>query len=213
MSGNTAGIDFTEQNDSRLSLALKGAFDFVFALLAITLFFPLLIVIAVAIRLTSPGPVFFCQKRTGYRGAEFSMYKFRTMRVNSQADTVAASPGDSRVTSVGRLLRHTSFDEFPQFFNVLRGEMSVVGPRPHMLSQTEQYRRMLSRYMTRHAVKPGITGWAQINGCRGLADAPQRMQQRFNLDIWYIRHRSFALDLRIIARTALSILRGDPKAY
>lgn len=213
MSGNTAGIDFTEQNDSRLSLALKGAFDFVFALLAITLFLPLLIVIAVAIRLTSPGPVFFCQKRTGYRGTEFTMYKFRTMRVNSQADTVAASPGDSRVTSVGRLLRHTSFDEFPQFFNVLRGDMSVVGPRPHMLSQTEQYRRMLSRYMTRHAVKPGITGWAQINGCRGLADTPQRMQQRFNLDIWYIRHRSFALDLRIIARTALSILRGDPKAY
>lgn len=213
MSGNTAGIDFTEQNDSRLSLALKGAFDFVFALLAITLFLPLLIVIAVAIRLTSAGPVFFCQKRTGYRGTEFTMYKFRTMRVNSQADTVAASPGDSRVTSVGRLLRHTSFDEFPQFFNVLRGDMSVVGPRPHMLSQTEQYRRMLSRYMTRHAVKPGITGWAQINGCRGLADTPQRMQQRFNLDIWYIRHRSFSLDLRIIARTALSILRGDPKAY
>ena len=213
MSGNTAGIDFTEQNDSRLSLALKGAFDFVFALLAITLFLPLLIVIAVAIRLTSAGPVFFCQKRTGYRGTEFTMYKFRTMRDNSQADTVAASPGDSRVTSVGRLLRHTSFDEFPQFFNVLRGDMSVVGPRPHMLSQTEQYRRMLSRYMTRHAVKPGITGWAQINGCRGLADTPQRMQQRFNLDIWYIRHRSFALDLRIIARTALSILRGDPKAY
>ena len=213
MSGNTAGIDFTEQNDSRLSLALKGAFDFVFALLAITLFFPLLIVIAVAIRLTSPGPVFFCQKRTGYRGTEFTMYKFRTMRVNSQADTVAASPGDSRVTSVGRLLCHTSFDEFPQFFNVLRGDMSVVGPRPHMLSQTEQYRRMLSRYMTRHAVKPGITGWAQINGCRGLADTPQRMQQRFNLDIWYIRNRSFSLDLRIIARTALSILRGDPKAY
>ncbi len=213
MSGNTAGIDFTEKNDSRLSLALKGAFDFVFALLAITLFSPLLIVIAVAIRLTSPGPVFFCQKRTGYRGTEFTMYKFRTMRVNSQADTVAASPGDSRVTSVGRLLRHTSFDEFPQFFNVLRGDMSVVGPRPHMLSQTEQYRRMLSRYMTRHAVKPGITGWAQINGCRGLADTPQRMQQRFNLDIWYIRNRSFSLDLRIIARTALSILRGDPKAY
>lgn len=213
MSGNTAGIDFTEKNDSRLSLALKGAFDFVFALLAITLFLPLLIVIAVAIRLTSAGPVFFCQKRTGYRGTEFTMYKFRTMRVNSQADTVAASPGDSRVTSVGRLLRHTSFDEFPQFFNVLRGDMSVVGPRPHMLSQTEQYRRMLSRYMTRHAVKPGITGWAQINGCRGLADTPQRMQQRFNLDIWYIRNRSFSLDLRIIARTALSILRGDPKAY
>lgn len=213
MSGNTAGIDFTEKNDSRLSLALKGAFDFVFALLAITLFLPLLIVIAVAIRLTSAGPVFFCQKRTGYRGTEFTMYKFRTMRVNSQADTVAAKPGDSRVTSVGRLLRHTSFDEFPQFFNVLRGDMSVVGPRPHMLSQTEQYRRMLSRYMTRHAVKPGITGWAQINGCRGLADTPQRMQQRFNLDIWYIRNRSFSLDLRIIARTALSILRGDPKAY
>ncbi len=141
------------------------------------------------------------------------MFKFRTMRVNDQADTVAARPGDSRVTSVGRLLRHTSFDEFPQFFNVLCGDMSVVGPRPHMLSQTEQYRRMLSRYMTRHAVKPGITGWAQINGCRGLADTPQRMQQRFNLDIWYIRNRTFLLDLRIIARTALSILRGDPKAY
>ncbi len=213
MSGNTAGLDFYDKTDSRLSFALKRAFDFVFALLAITLFSPLLIVIAVAIRLTSPGPVFFCQKRTGYRGAEFTMFKFRTMRVNDQADTVAARPGDSRVTSVGRLLRHTSFDEFPQFFNVLCGDMSVVGPRPHMLSQTEQYRRMLSRYMTRHAVKPGITGWAQINGCRGLADTPQRMQQRFNLDIWYIRNRTFLLDLRIIARTALSILRGDPKAY
>ena len=213
MSGNTAGLDFYDKTDSRLSFALKRAFDFVFALLAITLFSPLLIVIAVAIRLTSPGPVFFCQKRTGYRGAEFTMFKFRTMRVNDQADTVAARPGDSRVTAVGRLLRHTSFDEFPQFFNVLCGDMSVVGPRPHMLSQTEQYRRMLSRYMTRHAVKPGITGWAQINGCRGLADTPQRMQQRFNLDIWYIRNRTFLLDLRIIARTALSILRGDPKAY
>ncbi len=213
MSGNTAGLDFYDKTDSRLSFALKRTFDFVFALLAITLFSPLLIVIAVAIRLTSPGPVFFCQKRTGYRGAEFTMFKFRTMRVNDQADTVAARPGDSRVTSVGRLLRHTSFDEFPQFFNVLCGDMSVVGPRPHMLSQTEQYRRMLSRYMTRHAVKPGITGWAQINGCRGLADTPQRMQQRFNLDIWYIRNRTFLLDLRIIARTALSILRGDPKAY
>ncbi len=213
MSGNTAGLDFYDKTDSRLSFALKRTFDFVFALLAITLFSPLLIVIAVAIRLTSPGPVFFCQKRTGYRGAEFTMFKFRTMRVNDQADTVAARPGDSRVTAVGRLLRHTSFDEFPQFFNVLCGDMSVVGPRPHMLSQTEQYRRMLSRYMTRHAVKPGITGWAQINGCRGLADTPQRMQQRFNLDIWYIRNRTFLLDLRIIARTALSILRGDPKAY
>ncbi len=213
MSGNTAGLDFYDKTDSRLSFALKRAFDFVFALLAITLFSPLLIVIAVAIRLTSPGPVFFCQKRTGYRGAEFTMIKFRTMRVNDQADTVAARPGDSRVTSVGRLLRHTSFDEFPQFFNVLCGDMSVVGPRPHMLSQTEQYRRMLSRYMTRHTVMPGITGWAQINGCRGLADTPQRMLQRFNLDIWYIRNRTFLLDLRIIARTALSILRGDPKAY
>ena len=213
MSGNTAGLDFYDKTDSRLSFALKRTFDFVFALLAITLFSPLLIVIAVAIRLTSPGPVFFCQKRTGYRGAEFTMFKFRTMRVNDQADTVAARPGDSRVTAVGRLLRHTSFDEFPQFFNVLCGDMSVVGPRPHMLSQTEQYRRMLSRYMTRHAVKPGITGWAQINGCRGLADTPQRMLQRFNLDIWYIRNRTFLLDLRIIARTALSILRGDPKAY
>ena len=213
MSGNTAGLDFYDKTDSRLSFALKRAFDFVFALLAITLFSPLLIVIAVAIRLTSPGPVFFCQKRTGYRGAEFTMFKFRTMRVNDQADTVAARPGDSRVTSVGRLLRHTSFDEFPQFFNVLCGDMSVVGPRPHMLSQTEQYRRMLSRYMTRHTVMPGITGWAQINGCRGLADTPQRMLQRFNLDIWYIRNRTFLLDLRIIARTALSILRGDPKAY
>ena len=174
---------------------------------------PLMLLAALLIKLTSPGPVIFRQERVGLHNKPFYMYKFRTMRVNSQADTVAASPGDSRVTSVGRLLRHTSFDEFPQFFNVLRGEMSVVGPRPHMLSQTEQYRRMLSRYMTRHAVKPGITGWAQINGCRGLADTPQRMQQRFNLDIWYIRHRSFALDLRIIARTALSILRGDPKAY
>lgn len=212
MSGNTAGIDFTEQNDSRLSLALKGAFDFVFALLAITLFFPLLIVIAVAIRLTSPGPVFFCQKRTGYRGTEFTMYKFRTMRVNSQADTVAASPGDSRVTSVGRLLRHTSFDEFPQFFNVLRGDMSVVGPRPHMLSQTEQYRRMLSRYMTRHAVKPGITGWAQVTGWRGPTDQLWKMERRVEADVWYIEHWTLLLDLKIMVRTVLNAIRGEENA-
>lgn len=213
MSGNTAGIDFTEQNDSRLSLALKGAFDFVFALLAITLFFPLLIVIAVAIRLTSPGPVFFCQKRTGYRGTEFTMYKFRTMRVNSQADTVAASPGDSRVTSVGRLLRHTSFDEFPQFFNVLRGDMSVVGPRPHMLSQTEQYRRMLSRYMTRHAVKPGITGWAQVNGYRGITDELWKMERRVEHDVWYIENWTFLLDLKIMVRTVINAIIGEKNAF
>ena len=213
MSGNTAGIDFTEQNDSRLSLALKGAFDFVFALLAITLFLPLLIVIAVAIRLTSAGPVFFCQKRTGYRGTEFTMYKFRTMRVNSQADTVAASPGDSRVTSVGRLLRHTSFDEFPQFFNVLRGDMSVVGPRPHMLSQTEQYRRMLSRYMTRHAVKPGITGWAQVNGYRGITDELWKMERRVEFDCWYIENWSFLLDLKIIVRTVINAIAGEKNAF
>lgn len=213
MSGNTAGIDFTEKNDSRLSLALKGAFDFVFALLAITLFFPLLIVIAVAIRLTSPGPVFFCQKRTGYRGTEFTMYKFRTMRVNSQADTVAASPGDSRVTSVGRLLRHTSFDEFPQFFNVLRGDMSVVGPRPHMLSQTEQYRRMLSRYMTRHAVKPGITGWAQVNGYRGITDELWKMERRVEHDVWYIENWTFLLDLKIMVRTVINAIIGEKNAF
>lgn len=213
MSGNTAGIDFTEQNDSRLSLALKGAFDFVFALLAITLFLPLLIVIAVAIRLTSAGPVFFCQKRTGYRGTEFTMYKFRTMRVNSQADTVAASPGDSRVTSVGRLLRHTSFDEFPQFFNVLRGDMSVVGPRPHMLSQTEQYRRMLSRYMTRHAVKPGITGWAQVNGYRGITDELWKMERRVEHDVWYIENWTFLLDLKIMVRTVINAIIGEKNAF
>ena len=141
------------------------------------------------------------------------MYKFRTMRVNDAADTKAATPADTRITPIGRILRHTSFDEFPQFFNVLRGDMSVVGPRPHMLSQTEQYRRLINRYMMRHHVKPGITGWAQISGCRGLADSLPQMERRVVHDVWYIKHRSFLLDLRIICRTAVNILRGDPDAY
>jgi putative colanic acid biosynthesis UDP-glucose lipid carrier transferase len=183
----------------------KEIFDRVFAfgvLLALT---PLFLVIALLIKTTSRGPVFFTQSRLGVDGKVFQVYKFRSMTVHQEHGVVTqATRNDARVTRVGAFLRRTSLDELPQFINVLRGEMSVVGPRPHALEHNEQYKEIVARYMMRHRVKPGITGWAQVNGFRGQTDTVRKMRDRVEFDLYYIQHWSFLMDLRIIARTAVS---------
>jgi putative colanic acid biosynthesis UDP-glucose lipid carrier transferase len=180
----------------------KYLFDQAVALCALLLLAPLMLLIAVAIRLDSPGPVIFVQPRVGLNGRPFNVYKFRSMRVQDDAAAPQARRADPRVTAVGRCLRRTSLDELPQFFNVLRGEMSVVGPRPHALSHTELYRQLLDVYMVRHRAKPGITGWAQINGARGETDTPDKMIRRVQFDLYYMQHWSIWMDLRIVLWTA-----------
>jgi putative colanic acid biosynthesis UDP-glucose lipid carrier transferase len=192
---------------------VKRAFDLLFSSLFLV-FSPLIFVpIAIAIKLTSPGSVFFKQERTGYRGKSFKCYKFRTMRVNKDADKIQATKDDPRKTRVGEFLRHTNLDELPQFINVFLGDMSVVGPRPHMLKHTELYSTLVDQYMVRHFVKPGITGWAQVNGYRGLTDEVWKMEQRVECDVWYIEHWHLFLDLKIIARTIVNCIRGEKNAF
>lgn len=180
-----------------------------FCILSPIVFIP----IAVVIKLTSPGPVFFRQKRTGIYGHEFVCFKFRTMRVNSQANTLQATADDPRKTKFGDFLRRSSLDELPQFFNVLIGDMSVVGPRPHMISHTEEYSALIDRYMVRHAVKPGITGWAQVNGYRGATKQLWQMEKRVEHDVWYIRNWNVFFDLKIIFLTVFNSIRGEKNAY
>jgi putative colanic acid biosynthesis UDP-glucose lipid carrier transferase len=181
----------------------KDLFDRVFAAFALLVTAPLLVTIAVVVKLTSPGPVIFRQRRLGLNGKSFYLYKFRSMRYEPLENVSQATTNDSRVTPVGRVLRRTSLDELPQFFNVLVGDMSVVGPRPHALQHNEIYRKKLERYMLRHRVKPGITGWAQINGFRGETDTDDKMAMRVQHDIHYIKNWSFWLDLKIIFLTGL----------
>ena len=192
---------------------LKQVFDFTFALVALLLLSPLLLLIAIAIKLDSPGPVLFRQVRYGLDGQPFHVLKFRTMQCDAPgADAQQATRDDPRVTRVGRFLRRRSLDELPQFWNVLRGDMSVVGPRPHTVAHTEYYRRAVKRYMVRHKVKPGITGWAQVHGLRGETAQVERMAERVRHDIDYVRHWSPLLDLEIIARTVIVLLH-DENAY
>lgn len=193
---------------------LKRGFDMSFSLVVLTLLVPLVFVpVGIAVKLSSPGPVFFKQKRTGYRGREFYCWKFRTMKVNDAADSRQATKDDDRKTRLGNFLRHTSIDELPQFINVLMGDMSVVGPRPHMLSHTETYRQLISQYMVRHLIKPGITGWAQIQGFRGTTDELWKMEKRVDNDVWYIEHWSFLLDLKIIVKTVSNAVAGEENAF
>lgn len=192
---------------------LKRSFDIAFSGLFL-LFSPILFIpIAVAIKLSSPGPIFFVQERTGYRGKTFKCLKFRTMRVNKDADTKQATRDDDRTTKVGAFLRRTSLDELPQFINVFIGDMSVVGPRPHMLKHTDQYSKLVDLYMVRHVVKPGVTGWAQVNGYRGLTDELWKMQKRVEFDVWYIENWSFLLDMKIICRTIYNGVAGEENAF
>lgn len=196
-----------------MNSALKRGFDIVFSGIFLVFSPFIFIPVAIAIKMSSPGPVFFKQKRTGYKGNEFMCWKFRTMRVNTTADSVQASKNDPRKTKVGDFLRRSSIDELPQFINVLMGDMSVVGPRPHMLKHTEDYRRLIDKYMVRHLIKPGITGWAQVKGYRGQTEELWQMERRVEHDIWYIEHWSFLLDIKIIARTIINALGKEENAF
>ncbi|KAA6342043.1 UDP-glucose:undecaprenyl-phosphate glucose-1-phosphate transferase [termite gut metagenome] len=193
---------------------LKRSFDILFSFAVLLFLFSwIVLIIGSIIKITSPGPVFFSQKRTGKDGKEFWCIKFRSMRPNEEADTKQAVKDDPRVTPIGNFLRRTNLDELPQFINVLKGDMSVVGPRPHMLKHTEYYSERIEGYMLRHLVKPGITGFAQITGYRGETKELQEMEGRIKRDIWYIQHWSLLLDLKIIFRTMLQWVKKDKKAH
>ena len=180
----------------------KVSFDYVTASLCLLLFAPLMLSIALAIKIDSRGPVLFRQRRHGFNHRIIDIFKFRTMTVTENGDHIdQARKNDPRVTRVGKFLRRTSLDELPQLFNVLRGEMSLVGPRPHALAHNQLYRDRLDRYASRHCVKPGMTGWAQINGLRGPTEDPEKMRLRVRMDLYYIENWSLWLDLKIIAAT------------
>lgn len=197
-----------------LNLFLKKLFDLCFSLLVILLIFPWLFpIIMVLIKLDSPGPIFFKQKRSGRDNQVFTCIKFRTMKVNSKANEKQATREDKRITKLGAFLRKSNIDEMPQFFNVFVGNMSVVGPRPHMLKQTELYSELINNYLVRHFAKPGITGWAQVNGFRGETKELSDMKDRVDYDIWYIENWSFLLDIKIIYQTVFNVFRGDKNAF
>ncbi len=192
---------------------IKRAFDITFSSIVL-LFSPIIFIpVAIAIKISSPGPVFFKQLRTGYRGRDFHCWKFRTMRVNADSDKLQAQKNDPRKTKVGDFLRKTSIDELPQFINVFLGSMSVVGPRPHMLKHTQDYSQLIDKYMVRHLIKPGITGWAQANGWRGQTEELWQMEKRVEYDVWYIEHWTFLLDIKIIIRTVLNAIHGEKNAF
>jgi len=189
-------------------LALKNGMDRLGALLLLILLSPLLLLIALLVRLSGAGPVLFRQRRHGFGGEVIEVLKFRTMELHSEPDgqITQARQDDARVTGIGRWLRHTSLDELPQLLNVLKGEMSLVGPRPHALEHNQFYTDRIPRYMLRHKVRPGMTGWAQVNGFRGLTDTEEKMLLRIEHDLWYIQNWSLWLDLRILLRTPFAMV-------
>lgn len=193
---------------------VKRSFDIIFSGLVLITIFPIIyLIFGSIIKWTSPGPVFFKQKRTGIKGQDFYCYKFRSMQMNKQANTRQATQDDPRITKIGAFMRKTSIDELPQFINVLLNDMSVVGPRPHMLQHTELYSSIIDKYMVRHLVKPGITGWAQVNGCRGETKTVEEMEERVRRDVWYLENWTFFLDLKIIYLTVRNAIRGEENAY
>jgi putative colanic acid biosynthesis UDP-glucose lipid carrier transferase len=193
---------------------IKKGFDLIFSFAIIVLIFPWLFpIIILMIKMDSAGPAFFRQLRSGRDNKDFWCIKFRTMQVNKTSDSVQATKGDSRVTKMGAFMRRTNIDELPQFFNVLWGNMSVIGPRPHMLLQTKQYSELINNYLVRHYAKPGISGWAQVNGFRGETKELIEMKDRVDYDIWYIENWSLMLDLKIIYLTVFNSFKGEEKAY
>ena len=192
---------------------IKRASDLLIAAAVLLLCTPLLLVLALGVRLSSAGPVIFSQRRNGLDGEEIVVYKFRSMRTLDDADEIQqAVKHDPRITPLGAFMRRTSLDELPQFVNVLQGRMSIVGPRPHAVAHNEQYRSLIKAYMVRHKVKPGVTGWAQVNGHRGETDTIEKMQARVEYDLEYLRNWSLRLDLQIIART-IKLVFFDRHAY
>jgi putative colanic acid biosysnthesis UDP-glucose lipid carrier transferase len=192
----------------------KRCFDIIFSLLVIVFILSwLLPILAILIKLNSKGPVFFVQWRSGKDNKQFRCFKFRSLSVNIDAHTRQVTKNDTRITPFGKFLRKTNLDELPQFFNVLFGNMSVVGPRPHMLLHTETYSKILEEYMIRHFVKPGVTGWAQVNGFRGEIKEQEQLRKRIEYDIWYMENWSLWLDLRVIFLTVYRTVKGDKNAY
>lgn len=202
-----------EPLESLKNRIIKRTFDLLFSLFVVVFIlswlYPLL---AILIKLDSKGPVLFKQKRTGMDNKEFNILKFRSMRVNSNSDKIQATKGDKRITALGAFLRKSNLDEMPQFFNVLIGNMSIIGPRPHMLEHTAQYSALIKDYMVRHLAKPGLTGWAQVNGFRGETNQPGQMEGRVEHDVYYIENWSIYLDNKIFFRTIYNMLHGDENA-
>lgn len=195
---------------------IKRIADIVFSLLFLITIYPFVLIFVSLgnLLMDNRGPLYFRQERTGYNGRDFRIYKFRSMKVNTDADTLQATENDPRKTRFGNFLRRSSIDELPQFINVLRGEMSIIGPRPHMKYHTDTYGRLIKDYMVRHLAKPGITGWAQVNGCRGETKTTEEMAKRVEYDIWYIEHWSPWLDADIVIRTIWQLFPGrDKQAY
>jgi Undecaprenyl-phosphate glucose phosphotransferase len=201
-------IDIQRAPLSGAERSVKRLMDLWVASLAITFFFPIMVLTAIAIKLDGPGPIIFRQYRKGFNGKQFTMFKFRTMIVQENGATVIqAARHDQRVTSIGRLLRSASIDELPQLLNVLKGDMSVIGPRPHALAHDTYFENLLSDYAFRHHVKPGITGWAQCNGARGATPSIGHISERVKLDLWYINNWSLWLDIQILIKTFFEVLR------
>jgi putative colanic acid biosynthesis UDP-glucose lipid carrier transferase len=193
---------------------IKRLSDVCLSIAAIALTAPVMLAIAIAVKIAMPGPVLFKQRRYGLDGEQIVVWKFRTMKVAEDgAEVRQATRDDDRVTPLGGFLRRSSLDELPQFFNVLQGRMSVVGPRPHAVAHNEAYRKLIKGYMIRHKVKPGITGWAQVNGARGETDTVDKMKKRIQYDLEYLRSWSLRLDVVIVWRTIVQALRGDDNAY
>ena len=208
-------IDLPSKNllDDKWNQIFKRGFDIVFSLCFLCLVFPfVLLFVFVVTEFTMPGKLFFVQKRTGLNGKTFKCYKFRSMRKNPHSEVRQATKGDDRVTRWGYIMRKTSLDETPQFINVLMGDMSIVGPRPHMLKHTDEFTELVDGYMLRHQVKPGVTGWSQVNGYRGEIRKPEDIENRVKFDLWYIDNWSFFLDLRIIFKTVTLCFGNDSHA-
>ena len=193
---------------------VKRVSDIVLASLILLLISPILAAVALGVKLSSPGPIIFKQRRYGLDGKEILVYKFRSMRVTDDGPVVKqATKDDPRVTKFGAFIRKTSLDELPQFVNVLQGRMSIVGPRPHAVAHNEMYRKLIKSYMIRHKVKPGITGWAQVNGLRGETETVEKMKARIEYDLDYLRHWSLSLDLKIIWKTVFVVFKRPSTAY
>ena len=210
--GQSLTLEIQRAPLTSMERAAKRTLDIVCSAVGISLLAPLFIFIAILIKLDSKGPVIFRQRRNGFNSRQFVIFKFRSMTVQEDGASITqARRNDRRVTRVGQFLRQSSMDELPQLFNVLKGDMSLVGPRPHALAHDNEYKVLIAKYACRHHVKPGITGWAQVNGLRGETGRLEQMIDRVKLDLWYVDHWSMALDLSILLRTCFEILRN--RAY